>query len=203
MNDEYKMLREEIDNNLKQMHQCLTLVCTGALAVLAYIFNDPNNLNIFVVIFAALVCVGTRIKQLLESNVRISTYIEVFLEPNIEGRDWEIRSHLLQGKKNSHDINRRPYFIEALFFRTNSPYFLLGIIMYILYIYVVVLAQNVSLFNILFSGIFNTIALGVLIYIARFDANNKHRDKQIKHWQEVKEQSADNKHVMPAVSPKE
>jgi len=184
LNDEYKMLREEIIANHKQMNQYFTLVCTSALAILAYIFNNPNNPNIFIGIFVMLVCIAARIKRLLEGNVSISTYMEEFLEPYIDARNWEARTHCSVRGDNVHDINKRSLFMNILIFRTNSPYFLLGIIMYFLYI--VVLIQNLSLFNLLSGGIFNTVALLVLLYIASFDANNKGRDKYINFWKEVK-----------------
>lgn len=187
--NEYKMLREEIISNLKQMHQYFALTSTAVFAVLAYIFNNPNNPNIFIAMFVVLICISTRIRRILESNVSISTYIEVFLEPKIDGRKWETYNHYKVRGYNSHNISKRNLFFEILFFRTNSTYLLLGVIMYC--IHLLVLIKNFSLFGMFLGGIINTISLLILLYNALFDANNKHRDKYLDYWKKVKEETTD------------
>jgi len=187
MNEEYKMLREEIVSNMKQIHQYFALTNTAIFLILAYIFGNPNNPNIFVAVFAILVCISVRVKRLMEGNVSISTYMEIFLEPNLEGRSWETSNHHRIGVGyNSHEINKRSTFVDILFFRANSPYLLLGVIMYFLYF--VVLIQNLSFLNIFASGIFNTFAFFIILYNARFDANNVGRDEYINYWKKVKMQ---------------
>ena len=188
MNEEYKMLREEIVSNMKQIHQYFALTNTAIFLILAYIFGNPNNPNIFVAVFAILVCISdsVRVKRLMEGNVSISTYMEIFLEPNLEGRSWETNNHYRIGGYNSHEINKRSAFVDTLFFRANSPYLLLSVIMYFLYF--IVLVQNLSFFNIFASGIFNTVAFFIIQHNARFDANNVGRDEYINYWKKVKMQ---------------
>ena len=188
MNDEYVMLREEITNNIKQIHQYFAITNTAFFVVLTYIFNNPNNPNIFIAMFVMLVCVATRVKYVLASNIKISTYMEVFLESDMDNRNWETRSNFAVGKRNIHKINTKDFLSNVLLFKSNSTYFLLGTIMFLLY--VTILIQNFSIFNLFTGGIINTISLLILLYIALFDASGKCRDNYIMHWEKVKSEQS-------------
>ncbi|MCL2397983.1 MAG: hypothetical protein FWC93_07965 [Defluviitaleaceae bacterium] len=195
MNDEYNMLRKEIDSNLKQMHQYFALTITALFVTLALIFDNstnpsmPINPNIFSIMFAVLVCVAARVKSLSKSNMRISTYMEIFLEPNMNDRNWETRMYSKAAKGySSHNIDAKFKLAEILIFRVGSTYSLLGIIIYALYIFV--LYENFSWFYALSGGIFNTIALWILIHLSFFsyNANHKFRDDFIEYWKDIKAQ---------------
>ena len=193
MEAEYVMLRNEIENNMKQMHQYFALTSTAIVALLTFIFNNPNNPNVFIAIFVVLVFIAVRIRRLLEGNISISTYMEVFLESNIDGRNWETFSHYnIEKGPNSHELSKRTSYTNLLLFRTNSMPLFLGIVVYIAYI--IVLVNNWSLLNDLSGGIFNTLALLILLYVAVLDANNKDRDSYKRYWNEVKKNLEVGKH---------
>ena len=117
VNDEYIMLRSEIDNNIRQMHQYFSATGTAIIALFAYTINNPYNLNIYIftAVFVALVCVASRVKHALRANVSIGTYMEIFLEPNIEGRAWETRSHYILEGRNSHELDERNSLMRFMF----------------------------------------------------------------------------------------
>jgi hypothetical protein len=191
MNDEYTMLREEIDYNSKSIHHYFAITCTGIFAILAYILNDTERSyspHMFSAIFVVLTCVAARVKRLLEINQRISAYMEVFLEPMINGRDWETRGHRqIDGYDRQYAANktRLGKFSYILLFGTTSSYFTLGAAAYILYI-IVLADAAISIW----MSIFNTVMLFILLYPTVLSHTNrkKYRDTYLNHWKTIKRQ---------------
>jgi len=196
------MLRQEIDNSAKLVHKYVMLTCGGVFATLAYVLNNPVNPNnplIFIVLFAALICIAPRINNLSNDIIRMSTYILVFLEPKIDGRNWEIYSWKEHGNNRNKITNekadKRNFFLDHLFFKSNSTCLLLGIITYS--IHFALLFKNCSLSIIeLIVPLFNTMALLILGYISKTtnDTYNR-RVKSIRCWEEVKTQVEEKKHT--------
>jgi len=196
MNEEYKMLREEIMLNSKQVYLYFALTVTAISTILAFVFNNidkPNINSIFIAIFVLLICTVTRVKGLLATIVSISTYMEVFLEPHIDERNWETRCYYQVNGYNSRELEKINPLINIMFFRSISPWFLLDIITYVLYIIVLYGNDKKNPFGILrppsffviFVLTFNTIIFFLLIYITLFNGKSD-RNKYIKHWKEVK-----------------
>jgi len=195
MNEEYKMLREEIMFNSKQVYLYFTFTVLSVSTMLAYVFkniNKPNSNSIFIAIFVLLICATTRVKRLLTTTISISTYMEVFLEPDVDERNWETRSHYQVNGCNSRELDKRNPWINIMFFKSISPWFLLSIITYVLYV-LVLYGNDEDPFSILISHsffvifvlVFNTIIFFMLIYITLFN-DKSYRDKYLKHWKEVK-----------------
>jgi len=200
MDEEYKMLREEIMFNSKQVYVYFAFTVTVISGMLMYVFNNnQSNINsIFIAIFVLLICAAARVKRLLSTTVNISAYMEVFLEPNINERNWEIRSNLRLNGYNSKELDKRNPIINIMFFKTISVWFLLDTITYALYILVLFGNSKEPIFNIikfLFSNyifIFNTIIFLLLIGITLSNSENK-RDMYIEHWKKVKENESTTK----------
>jgi len=189
MNDEYKMLREELMFNSKQIYLYFAFIVTAVSTMLAYVFTNidkPNSNSIFIAIFVLLICAAARVKRLLSTNTSISTYMEVFLEPYIDGRNWETLCHYQVNRCNSQELDKRNPLINIMVFKSMSVWFLLSIITYI-----IVLFENnkVNICNIVKSSpvnsAFNTLMFLILMYITL--SSKIDRDKYIKHWKKVKE----------------
>jgi len=184
MNDEYNMLREEIMFNMKQIHLYFAFFVTTVSTVLVYVFNNidkPYSNSIFIAIFILLICATARVRKLLSSNLSISTYMEVFLEPYIDGRNWEIRSHYQVNGYSSGELDKRNFMINIMVFKTISVWFLFGVITYILYV-ILKFDKKYSIYFIL-----NTILFLILMCITLPQKKND-RDRYIKHWKKVKEE---------------
>lgn len=108
MDEEYKMLREEIILNINKMHWYVSIVSTVAVALLTYIVQDTENITLFSVFLATLVIIEGRIYSITKSSLRISAYMEVFLEPNLENRNWETYSYLKKNNITSQPENTTP-----------------------------------------------------------------------------------------------
>jgi len=188
MNDEYKILRDEIESNTKYASSLFKLICIGAFATLTYTFFKPDNLNnpnVFVVIFAVLAFIALKVKSLTIGNLRISAYMEVFLESKTKEHHWETRLH--HRTKSGHTIYEIPEkgLIQNLILK--SIYFVLGFIMFVLYATALIKVKP-PLNTLLMGLIPNLIILLILFSIAKIETGKELRDKYIAHWKQVKKE---------------
>lgn len=171
MNDEYLMLRKEMDSNIDKLHTYISVIYTAIIALIAYILDNADNLHLFSLIFVALICIATRIRALLQTNMRISTYMEVFLEPmDTSNYKWETLSHkeLNETHKSIYSIGGINKFIASLFFKSQSVYLLIGLITFLLYICSIFEYFTIKEYfehGYIISGIFNILSLILLIYV--------------------------------------
>ena len=194
MNEEYKMLREEIMFRSKQMYLYFAFTVPAVSTVLVYIFNNiekPNSNSIFIALFVLLICATTRVKKLISNIVCISAYMEVFLESNIDVRNWETRCNCKVNGYTSQELDKRNPLINIMVFKTISTWFLLGTITYILYIIILFVKNNGDIFRSIksfpenFVFIFNTFIFIILMYII-LSKRGTNRDIYIEHWKEAK-----------------
>ena len=159
------------------------------LVFVFYHIYDPISINMFIAIFILLICTATRIKRFIAITVCISTYMEIFLEPNIDGRNWETRCHYQVNGFSSQELDKRSPLINFMFFRTISACFFLGVIPYILYLIAFLGNNKKDALNIIKSSpvnfIFTIIMCLILIYIT-LSRKEINRDMYIEHWKEVK-----------------
>lgn len=183
--EEYKMLREEIMFNLNKLHWYISMVSTVSIALFAYIIKHPNDIILLSLFLATLVIMEGRIHSVTESNIRISTYMEVFLEPNLENIKLETYSHYKLDKQNAHSIPLVKNFSINFITEINTVCLLIGIIAFVFNCMIIYRSFNTN--NIIFS-ILNLVFLIVLGYMAIINGRGYlYRDAYIKHWQQLKE----------------
>lgn len=183
MEDEYKMLRDEIMFNLDKIHMYISLASTVGLALLAYIIDKPNNIILIFLFLFVLSIAECRIYGITKNNTRISTYMEVFLESKIKERNWETYSYFEIDEASAHSIKYQTIF--RFISGSNTICFLISYAVLILNCYI--LSNNWSCSNFLFS-IINWLLLVFLAHMALNNrGGNKLRDHYIEHWNKVKE----------------
>lgn len=177
MEEEYKMLREEIVFNTNKIHWYISIVSTVGLALLAYIIVDPRNVILLTLFLAVLVIIEGRILGLTKSIIVISTYMETFLEPELNGRNWETKLHDKELK-----FKKRP--LLNFLSNTNSICFLIGII--IMVYNCITIWENISILNVTFS-IINLLLVLILAYMAFLNMNGyQDRESHLKSWENLK-----------------
>jgi len=191
MEEEYKMLREEIMFNLNKLHWYVSGTATIGIALLAYIISNPNNIIFLSLFLAVLFILEGRIACMIKkSNIMISTYMEVFLEPNLENRNWETYVHCEINSNQSCDDNEDNLsrniirqFIDFIS-GSNSVCFLMSLI--IMVYNCIVFCENVTIINVVFSlvNLIFTIILGFMAYINR--SGHQDRKHYISFWKKVK-----------------
>lgn len=214
MEKEYQMLRAEIESNIKLMHNYVTVTCTVMVGILAFIAQTESvDTYIFALIFAALSVVTNRVRSLLEANMRLSTYMEIILEPKTSGRNWETLSHwslnnnseesqksnIPQNKHSKIYDGKRKRF-NIIFWNQQTIYVVMGFIVYIFYI--ITLKKwfdnaeiiELDIWNLisdlipeLILFLFNSVVLISLWDFSRIDANNTSREDFKKKWIKIEE----------------
>lgn len=214
MEKEYQMLRAEIESNIKLMHNYVTVTCTVMVGILTFIAQTESvDTYIFALIFAALSVVTNRVRSLLEANMRLSTYMEIILEPKISGRNWETLSHWSlndnsEESKNSnipqnkhgkiYDGKRKRF--NIIFWNQQTIYVVMGFIVY--FFYIITLKKwfdnaeiiELDIWNLIFNLIpelilflFNCVVLISLWDFSRMDANNTSREDYKEEWIKIEE----------------
>jgi hypothetical protein len=193
MNKEYEMLREEIMFNTKQKYLSFTFTVPIVSGVLVFVLpniDKPNSIHIFCAIFVFIVCAVTRVKRLTNGIEYISTYMEVFLEPNIDDRNWETRCNRRIEGYSGKEVDKNNPLLNIMFLKSFSAWLLLGIIIYFLFIMILYENYKDDLYNIfkyfLIDCIFNTIMFFIILYVTLSNKRNI-RDKYIKHWESIKQ----------------
>lgn len=177
MEEEYKMLRDEIMFNTNKIHWYISGISTIGLALLAYIIKSPTNIVLLSLFLVILVIVESRIFALTKAIIIISTYMEVFLESNLENRNWETKLHCdkLQPQK-------RPFtdFVSS----SNSMCFLIGCV--IIIFNCIIIWDTITLINIIFSFV-NLLLVVFLTYMALINRRGyQDRQEYKKSWEKVK-----------------
>lgn len=206
MEKEYQMLRTEIEINIKLMHNYVNVTCTVMVGILAFIAQTETvNTHIFALIFIALLVVANRVRSLLEANMRLSTYMEIILEPKINGHNWETFSHWKpkndpkepDDSENKQDkiYDRKKRRFNIIFGNQQTIYVIIGVITYIFYFitlkkqYENIEITDSVIGDIIFEIIlflFNSMVLGNLINFAKIDANDTSREDYKEKWIKVK-----------------
>lgn len=178
MEEEYKMLREEIMFNINKTHWYISGVSTIGIALLAYIIKSPSNIVLLSLFLAILVIVEGRIFALTKAINITSTYMEVFLEPDLENINWETKLHC-----GEFQTKKRP--LADFVSNTNSVCFLIGSVVIIFN--GIVIWDNITLINIIFSFI-NLLLVAFLTYMAILNRRGyQDRQEYRKGWENLRD----------------
>lgn len=177
MEEEYKMLREEIMFNTNKMHWYISGISTVGIALLTYIVQNPSNIVLLSLFLSILVIVEGRIYSSTKCIIVISTYIETFLEPNLEGRNWETNLHC-----DNFKFKNRP--IADFISNSNSVCFLIGTI--VIVFNCIIIWGNITVINVVFSFV-NLLLVIFLAYMAIINRRGFQDRKDYKSsWDGVK-----------------
>lgn len=177
--EEYKMLREEIMFDTNKMHWYISGISAIGIALFTYIVTNPSNIVLLSLFLAVLVIVEGRIFSLTKSMIIISTYMEVFLEPNLEEINWETMLHC-----NDFKLEKSRPFTDFIS-NTNSVCFLIGAIVIIFNS--IIIWENITLINVIFSLV-NLLLVIFLAYMAFINRKGyQDREKYKNSWDNVKQ----------------
>ena len=176
---QYEFLREEIMNNANVGHNLLTISYVAIGAILAYVYVNLDSLTkhfelplLFIPVFIVLFILFFRLRLLQEATLSLSAYIEVFLEPNLEGLEWETNLYKAKHRKNP-------------ILRMQTPNLVIIVGVYCLFIYTLV--TNFSLANLLIAGSLNTIASITSVCLILNVYSNKVREDYVKEWKRIRD----------------
>lgn len=180
---EYDTLRNEINQKIELHNTLLTFTITTTVAVLTFALSQ-NRTILYLVPFCILIPMSMRIAYYRSAMSKLSAYMIVFLEKNLNGVNWETRNadlveEHLNNKKNINNYVVLRYF-ECL---------ILAVICYVFYIIDYVKDKEINaivVINILWPLIF---VIWEILVTKRINSVDKEKQEWIKRWNELKKKS--------------
>lgn len=183
--EEYRMLRDEIQNCVERDNSLATFMVTAVSTILTFAISA--NLQVpflFLISFCIIIPFTGRISHYKTNVARISAYLIVFLEPNMDVK-YETRNSQVKSSKSK--------FSRILVAMRNYVGFLLGILSYIIYL---VEYQNKIGFTNALDILFGILPIFLLIVVFLLDKSIDNVPKQkavwIKNWENLKESKRKN-----------
>lgn len=180
--EEYKMLRDEIQNCIERDNTLVTFMVTAVSTILT--FAITANLQVpflFLISFCIIIPFTGRISHYKTNVSRISAYLIVFLEPYIDIK-YETRNSQVKSVKSKYSR-----FLVAM---RNYVGFLLGVLSYLVYL---VEYQNKIGFTNGWDILFGILPIFLLVIIffldKRIDSVPKEKSMWIKNWENLKEKN--------------
>lgn len=151
--EEYKMLKEEINQKIGYQNTLLTFTDTAVVSIIAIITAVENPLppEVYLIPLIIIVPMMFRVAYYRDAVAKISAYLSVFLEPKLSPISWETRQLTLGDdfdsirKKQAKNVNS-----DQLFFRGAQRYYdfiILAIICYGIFFVQMVCTMPFNLIN--------------------------------------------------------
>ena len=176
--EEYKMLREEIQNCVERDNSLVTFMVTAVSTILTFAISA--NLQVpflFLISFCIIIPFTGRISHYKTNVARISAYLIVFLEPEMDIK-YETRNSMVKSAKSK--------ISKLLVAMRNYVGLLLGILSYA--IYLVEYNNKIGFFN-WWDWIFGILPVIFLILIflmdKKIDNVQQEKAKWIENWKQL------------------
>lgn len=176
---EYEDLRNEIKQKIELHNSLITFMITTVIAILAFALESENTL-LFLLPFGIIIPISMRITYYRESMIKLSAYIVIFIENEMEGLKWETRNIQLveTDKYRLYDIFTISHYYEGI---------ILSIICYILFLFNYV-KDNVMSFRIIICLVISfLLVIWEAIITKRIIYFNKQKSKWINKWKYLKD----------------
>ena len=178
--EEYKMLREEIQNCVERDNSLVTFMVTAVSTILTFAISA--NLQVpflFLISFCIIIPFTGRISHYKTNVARISSYLIVFLEPEMDIK-YETRNSMVKSAKSK--------ISKLLVAMRNYVGLLLGILSYAIYL---VEYNNKIGFSNWWDWVFAILPIFFLILIffmdKKIDNVPQEKAKWIENWKQIKE----------------
>lgn len=179
---EYDTLRNEINQKIELHNTLLTFTITTTVAVLTFALSQ-NMTMLYLIPFCIIIPMSMRIAYYRSAMSKLSAYMIVFLEKDLDGVKWETRNaaliekHLNKEKKdiNSYTVLR---YYECL---------ILAVVCYVFYVIDYLKDKEICVIvvvNILWPLL---LVLWEVLVTKSINSVNEEKQKWINRWKELKE----------------
>lgn len=175
---EYEELRSEIEQKIGIQNSLITFMITAVIAVLTFAIGGNNSI-LYLLPFGIIIPTSMRITYYRTAMARISAYIVVYIEKNIEELNWETRIHKFVYK--SHDTFRDNV--------TISQYYegmILSVICYLLFLFDFIKGKTICLSVIIYCILPVLFVVWEIIITRRIAGFTKERNFWINQWEDFK-----------------
>lgn len=176
---EYEDLRNEVKQKIELHNSLITFMITTVIAVLAFALESKSIL-LYLLPFGIIIPISMRITYYREAMVKLSAYIVIYIEKEIEGLNWETRNTQLINvdKKSLYDKFTISHYYEGI---------ILSIICYILY-FVEYMKENIMSFRTLICLILPfLLVVWEAVITKRIVSFDKQKNQWIKKWKDFRD----------------
>lgn len=175
---EYETIREEILQKVELHNSLITFMVTTVVALLTFALTQEEPF-LYLLSFCIIIPISMRVTYYRTMMIKLSAYVVVYFEKDIEGLKWETRNTQFVNAENERLYNKL----------TISHYyegFLLGIVSYGLFVYNFIQNKNLE------SGELILVHLPIILLIwewmitKRISQFDKERNKWISEWEKLR-----------------
>ena len=174
---EYEELRNEIKQKVELHNSLITFMITTVIAILAFAVEGDSTI-LYLLPFGIIIPISMRVTYYRTAMLKLSAYIIVFLESEIEELNWETRNSQLVN-------NDRSIFYDKV---TISHYYegmILSIICYVLYCFAYSKDKTINLQAVICLVIPLIFVIWEAMITKRIAYFNKERNEWIEKWTDV------------------
>lgn len=183
---EYDSLRSEINQKIELHNTLLTFTITTTVAILTFALSQDLP-ALYLLSFCILIPMSIRITYYRLALSKLSAYIIVFLETELDGIKWETRNAMIveEELKNKQGIKNFTIFqyYECL---------ILAVISYVLYVIDYIKDKEINL-AVIGAALWPLIlVIAELLITFRTNSFDKHKQKWIEKWTDLKQKMENN-----------
>lgn len=175
---EYKILRDEINQKIDLVNSLTTFTLTTVVAILTFALMRKNPL-LYLLPFCIIIPMYMRISYYRSAMVKISAYMIIFLEDEIEDINWETRNTYLMDNIERKDGS---IVLSARYYEN----FVLSIICYILYIYNYISGKEINITSIIYILAPSLLVIWIWHIVRHINDIESEKKEWIKEWEKVK-----------------
>ncbi|HIU49733.1 MAG TPA: hypothetical protein IAD22_01800 [Candidatus Limousia pullorum] len=190
--NEYANLRGEISQRMTRNNNLITFTITTTVAILSFAIKE-NLTILFLLPFCIIIPMSMRIAYSRSSLSKISSYMIVFLEEDLDGMQWETRNILLfenkRKEKHKHKlIDKCTSFISKITILRYYDCLILSISCYFLYVYDYLKDKEISANIFIPILIPLPLVLWEILIAKRMNTMEKEKLHWIDTWNTIKKQ---------------
>lgn len=188
MEKEYDNLRNEIIQKIGLINTLLTFTITTTVAILTFALSE-NNAFFCLMPFCIIIPMSIRIAYYRSAISKLSAYMIVFLEKNLDGINWETRNALLI-KENSNN-KKRKFTVPTILQQYDG--LLLSVICYGCYFVKYIKGSDINLQTVGFLCLPFLLVIWEIQISNRINSLAKEKQEWIQRWENLnKEKILDN-----------
>ena len=174
MINEYEMLRNEIMQKIDLVNSLITFTLTTSIAILTFALTNKNSV-LCLLPFGIIIPMYIRISYYRSAMVKLSAYIIVFLEKNIDDINWETRNRDLMNHvdKSEKTIVWKAEYYEGV---------VVSMVCYLLYFYNYSQGKSIDISLKIYLSLPFTFIIWVGLIIRHINNIDKERNEWINEW---------------------
>lgn len=176
---EYNILRNEIDQQTSLHNTLTTFIITCTVAVITIAASEQIPI-LYLFPFCIIIPMNMRIAFYRKAMAKISGYMIVFLEPKLDGINWETRNLYFQKKYGGASTKKHKFNLWY------SESLTISVVCYLLYVFSYLSGKVINFLTILYAFAPAFLLVWVCVITHRINRVDKDREEMVRIWEKIK-----------------